>query len=724
MSCSQVGYFVKKSSCISCAEERSSSCPQKTRIEVASTTSELNQVIFITFSPSFIDQLSESALSTITAESLLKNHFNLSYKEKGGKEVQLTIVNSSLVHTKTSAESISTLRITFLQKLRKGEVESIRVKVINPWLSEAGGSNLPVVYVKKDWEQEIRITEKVKSDEEKDIERGEHIGSALSIGISLIAAMTLSMRALIGGAKGSVIYLIRFFNILDIVSNLEKINVKFGSKIKIAFRFIESLSLPEIPLLRSLSPLQDAEPHEPDSSAYQIIPRGSRAKMTGENGQVLLASGQNFVFSILVILLWVLMSILASCISNKSKVLKCVSFIYQTLIGLMFFDFQMISVTEVAFFDYNRIRVLDFKFTYSLILSVFNLVLILIEFLKAIILINERRRRIKESKSGEVENKRTDTLNEEEEKKRLNYNPNDEMIIEKYTESLAEGQQEGVLLFLNGDIRFFVIQVVIASLQHLNRSQSAIVLAINGGYLIYFIRVLLRERVFATKILLVKEIAQEVSIMVLISTITIFSFTEHTDFHGSNTYKAMELLAIFSIIGVCGAEFIILIKDILMTLKSCCKRSSKNKQKNEVISKYGVFEMGNQEEKGLKDKKEQKKVENQTTNHKVLFEKASKKEKEFNLNNNNKIHGSDLSLNHRNNKIGEYNPMDLFKREDRGGPQQNRETQNLNKNINITVQKKRKRKVNKTFKGFKSKNNKKRVFKGATSKNDEWNFEE
>ena len=229
--------------------------------------------------------------------------------------------------------------------MRFGKVESIKVKIIDPWLYLPQPSNPDqrVVYVEDGWDQDVVVEKKNKSEEEKRTETVKKYGSATSIGIFILGLLAIALRTISGEVKNIFVYLIRLFNILEIVSNMGKINVSFGSKIKIAFKFIESLSLPEIPLLGKLSPIQDSEPEDVDASAYQIIPKGSRAKMTQENGQVLLASGQNFMLSLLIVIFWVLMTLLEFCMSNRSKFLQTISFLYQILIGLMFFEFQMIS---------------------------------------------------------------------------------------------------------------------------------------------------------------------------------------------------------------------------------------------------------------------------------------------------------------------------------------------------------------------------------------------
>ena len=407
------------------------------------------------------------------------------------------------------------------------------------------------------------------------------------------------------------------------------------------------------------------------------------------------------------------------------------------MIGLMFFDFQMISVAEIAFFDYNRIRSFQSKFILSLFLSMIMLSLILFEFLKGLVLIYKKSKEIETSNSLKREEKK-DVLDQEEQvrdgedsEEEAGESPNNQMILEKYTEVIdmsIGGPLAAKMVFIVGDIRFFVVQVVISSLQHLNRTQSSIVLSINGCYLIYFIRVLFGGKVFSSKLMLVKEIAQEVSIMVLISTITVFSFTEKSDFNSSKTYKAMEFLAIFSIIGVCAGEFVILLTDLFTTLRASCKRKPKKKiERKEIIDKVGVFELDSPEEDELKNSKKLNKKRSRINSNLALFGKGSKKSRISSTGDCRKEwFESEQSLQKQKNQRerNERDRLELFK----GGEffKTGRVKQNydkvgeggLNRQINITVQKKAKKRVNRTRKGFGKQKNVK------YSQNDQWNFEE
>ena len=120
-----------------------------------------------------------------------------------------------------------------------------------------------------------------------------------------------------------------------------------------------------------------------------------------------------------------------------------------------------------------------------------------------------------------------------------------------------------------------MIQLVIASLQLLNRTQAAVVLLIDICFFIYFIRIVCSKTVFSSKFILTKVFVQECCIMMALITITLFSFTEKTDFSSSPLYSLIEIVTILSIIGAAGADFLVVLVELFEEIKSWCRKSKK-----------------------------------------------------------------------------------------------------------------------------------------------------
>ena len=359
-------------------------------------------------------------------------------------------------------------------------------------------------------------------------------------------------------------YFIKFFNIIDIMSNLDSLNVEFGPRFSLVMKFIENLKVLELDFLVRMSPLHDSNFDSPDVDAYQITTRGTRGKMTGSNEDVFIINGANFAISMMIIGVWVLRRILRVCLDESNGIISLLSFVYQTLIGVMFFDFQMISSTEIAFFDYSRLFSSQSKYLGSLLLSVVILILILDDFFEGFCLIEEKMK---------IEEK----IEKVEKSERLS--TNDEIVLDKYTEGInmeSEGTHNYLGLILN--LRFFIIQIAISALQLLNRTQAMVVFMINLTYFVFFIRIVCSSTLFTSKLMLIKEYFQEGCILLVLVTITIFSFTEKSSFSTSTGYMILEIMAAGSIIGAAGSELVMILSALCESLTECLKT------KKEVVS--------------------------------------------------------------------------------------------------------------------------------------------
>ena len=547
LSCSDPGYFLKSDgSCSSCAAEDSSQCPTSTKITVPSTIEEKTQRITLIFSPSLTSSLPSDF--ELTAEILLDKYLTLKFKRKAeSTSTALTIQKKTLTHETAS----TTLIIEFLEKMRSSDTEHISLEVKDPWLykpAPTGQGNGMVVYFKQQ-RLLMTITEIQEIGEQKDQRQAAQVAQAstAAIGASATAAST---TAAFSGSSSFFAYLAKFFSSMDILSNLASINVEFGSRFKLIMSFIENLKIPEFEFVAKLSPIKDSGVDDPDVDSFRLKPRGTRGKMTKENEQVFIMSGQNFVVGLSLIVFWSVLQLLGMCLNKSGKVIGVLAFTYQILIGMVFYDFQMICSTEVAFFNYSRIRQESAKYLFSLMLSVFILVLIIRDFFQAYSVI--RRRLLK---------------------KDIKLFTNERMVLERYTEGVNMNYT-GIhnYIILIGNMRFFLIQIIISSLQLLNRTQALLVMIINLCFFVFFINVVCSSLALSSTLMLAKECIKEGCIMVVLLTITLFSFTEKSGFSSSVYYQVIEILAVVSMIGAAGSEFIILCSSIIGSLTTLCLR--------------------------------------------------------------------------------------------------------------------------------------------------------
>ena len=539
----------------------SSECPQETKITIPNVIEELTQNITISFSPSLTASLPSSFF--ISAEDLVQKHLSLNFKRKGEPEKPLTILKSTL----TDDTDSSNLVIQFLEKMRSSNTESISISVKEAWIyspSADGQASSRPVYFKQNKKVSGEVTEKRETAQERDEKNAAQIGRYVRTSILGIVAATSLTVGFIGSAT-FLAYFVKFFNIVDILSNIAKINVELGPRFTLVMSFIDSLKIPEISFIANLSPIQDSHFDEPDVDAYKSIPRGTRGKITESNEDVFIIAGQNFAVSIVIILLWCLGRLLELCLTDGSKIIGFFSFAYQLMIDLFFFDYQMICASEISFFNYNKIRERQGKFVQSILISMFILVLVLREFSAAF-----------ESIREEIQKKRVGDKKEKELSKA------NQLTLEIYTEGVnLDQKQKGSTIHLYllwiGNLRFFIIQLIISALQLLSRSQALFVLVVNLSYFIFFLKTTFTSKVFSSKLMLVKESIQETCIMVVLAALTIFSFTEKSAFSSSSLFEIIEILAVVSILGASGSEFVMLCQSILESFKSCFSRKKKKK---------------------------------------------------------------------------------------------------------------------------------------------------
>ena len=549
-----MGDFLDTGSCKSCAENDSPDCPSPIKISVEGELEEIKQTTTIRFSPSL--KLSLPADSNLSAEQLIQKYFKFSYKRKNGSEEGLTVLKGELVHD----ENGSSLKITFLEKMRVSNTELLKVTVKDPWLfrSSPEEAQQRVAYFKK-LDYEVKIITKKLTLEEKQLESVEKTSKAIGTSFSFSILIALAITAC-RGSRSSAVYLIRFFNILDILSNLAKTNVKLGHKIDLVIEFIENLKFPELKFLAKPSPLDDSSFDGEDVNAYQIHPRGSRGKITeGGNPDMFIANGQNFLFSSTIIVLWGLLALLGPCLSKQNRILNFLGFWYQFWIGAMFFDYQMISVTEIAMFDFSTLRKASPKFTLSLALSITTLTLIVIEYHKGLKKIKNHGKQITEQKID------IDSLDLSE---------NEKFILEKFTEGLELKSNDNHLFLIWVDnLRCFALQVFVATLQLLNRTQAVLILMVNLAYFIFYLRFIIKEKEgYNSGAVKFRFVTQEWCIMIFILTITLFSFTENSGFSSSMVYRIIELVTVVGIIVACSAEFMAMVASFYSDLTGCCKK--------------------------------------------------------------------------------------------------------------------------------------------------------
>ena len=681
LSCSDSRYFAKDLVCVSCAVDDDPSCPKETTVEIPKDLEEQTRNLTITFKPSLKSQLPEDF--ELSADTLLEKHFELKIDAADSRQIALTFVEKNLTHTETGSE----LFIKFLEKLRVKKVKSVSIRVPDPWIFQtpADDPEPKVVYIKSKGPKQVEIVEKELDASEAAAGAAAAAGKAAASAMAGLATIVISVvQAVTGGSYTPIILMVQFFGVLELVSNIANINVELGPRIKTLLAFTENIKIPEFGILKRLSPLDDRDEEGADANAYQLRLRGTRGKMTGSNEDIFIASGQNFIYSIMVVVFWAVKGVMECTMSYNNRYLAVASAVYQTLMGLVFFDFQLICANEISMFDYSKIRQTPWRFVLSMLLSMLTMVQIVYEYHQAMVIIKrsgdqiqadldreeeeaerkkkeeraKRRQKIidklvakKRAKNGglrnekkveEIEEKETgkgpkdvpegknedkskniikndenepkndqnqepkklDSKTEKDEKKEEKVQPmarvvpNHRLIFQKYTEAIiyTEKKYKGTnYLMVYDSIRFFIIQIIIGTLQLLSRTQAALALLVNFVYYIYFIKTIATNSVFKSKFIAIKTIFQESCMLIVMATMTLFTFTQNTKFVKSPIYSTIEIFTLLGILGAAGAEFLVLASELLGSIKDWCKKDDLGEidsaRLNKVLPK-GVLDGG------------------------------------------------------------------------------------------------------------------------------------
>ena len=552
--------------CRSCTEKEESTCPGPVSI-FAPNLQELRQNITFIFNPS----LNDSRIPTfqISAEEMIEKHLSFKFKRNGKNEQPLTILDKKLTHSSQGSQ----LLVSFLQKMRITNTEYVLLAIEEPWLFRPLSSEEPQVlkyFIKKDYRISI-VSQDGQSEREKTIEQTLSAFRITRMILGIIASVSIVIAGC-SGLMGPLVHLIRFLNIVEIISNLEKININFGARIESVIEFIEKLKIPEFGTLSRLSPIQDYSFKGADVNAYLLNTRGSRGKITTSNGELLIASGQSFIVGVLIIGFWSLSSILSCFLNKKSKVLRVLSFIYQTLLAFVFFDYQLICLAEIALFDYSKIRKTKFSFLLSLMMSYVLMLLMAREFFRGFDLVRKHLNGVnprKKSKSEGVEHTEAD-----------------KQLLDKCSRTINFLDPGAHIYYsLIDKLRFSAIQLAIVSLQLLNRTQALIVLIANSAFFFYFVVLACRVEIFKARYLMDKTILQECCILMTLVTITLFSFTETSRFSSSSIFKVFELATVGCIIATVLSELGVMLVGAYLQLSEIIKKTKRKGSKSDSSPK-------------------------------------------------------------------------------------------------------------------------------------------
>ena len=235
-------------------------------------------------------------------------------------------------------------------------------------------------------------------------------------------------------------------------------------------------------------------------------------------------------------------------------------------------------------FDYSRLRNTELKYLVSLAMSYFLLILMGFDLLRGFNLLRNHNFQLKTSK--------------ENEEKEPRMTESDKQLFEKYSETINMTVSGNHRYFsLVDSLRFSAIQLAIVSLQLLNRTQALIILIVDILFFCYFVALACRVDIFKKDYMMDKTVIQECCILIFLVAVTLFSFTEDSEFSSSTTYTVIEIAAVVSIIVAAGFELGMGIFATYAQFSRFLRRSKRRKSKK--IHPYKkVYVSRREEERG------------------------------------------------------------------------------------------------------------------------------
>ena len=361
----------------------------------------LLQIIFSVEFPENGNKIFKNLKNSFEFKILTKKAKNSNKNESQSHLIELQDSNTNLISLKHSNMSYSALIINIdLESAKTVEIETTSSPY--PYIPEKPSDTDTPLYLTPNQSKRLNIPSE-DTEADKTNVADPRVAKATRAGIIAAsgASVGLSMVNQVGGCgPSSLNYLIHFFNILEILTNLDSINVEFGPKLNQVLSFFNGIKFPKIKVLADLSVFRESEradeAGDDDLDAFQRWSRASRAKLVRSNSDLFMASGQNMVISLTIISLFVFVYALELCLNRKNCFLVVLSFLKQVIIGILFFDYQVISMKELALFDTKRVHELPKKVLFSLFLSVSILVILVKEFITALILVNKTVRYLNE----------------------------------------------------------------------------------------------------------------------------------------------------------------------------------------------------------------------------------------------------------------------------------------------------------------------------------------
>lgn len=559
-------YYLNNSECLDCSigEGSPNSCPKDVSFRLMNTSiTEKSHEIVIEFDRNLEKELKDEEIKKINFTGIfnLKKYSN---QHRNYEEIKIT----------KNFYSEGKLTLFFEEYLLHRNNPNLTIETIYPFNKFYNSSDSPflqeqpltILYFKiKSLKIDVKAIDKFENytEEERAFEEKKNEAKeAAKLPKKVVPPTGLIVSIVASLAGSSYAFIFKFFQILEVLSNFSKINVSLGKNLEILLVFLNEIEFMEFDKIIGLSPIKDKEDSgeiNEDRDLYLKSTRGIRGKIPESNKDIFIFFGQNYFLIMTLLVTWGLSFFIYFNSNIDTKLSKFIITVYRIILGFFYFDFQIITIAEVAIRQPMKDQRGHLRSSYYA--SMIFLVILILDIMRGSFILE--RKKGKEDKSIRYE---------------------DKLILEYYTSGLCkEAIIRGEKYLIFEYVRFFIIQVLITTLQLYKTGQAFLIVVANLIFFIYFMKKVRKGKLFESKIFTIKYLTSEICILVVLINIFIASLFEDK-VKESTMFTALEILSIICIIVASLFEFVEAVRmSIIMVVKLVKKyKKSKVKQKNKV----------------------------------------------------------------------------------------------------------------------------------------------
>jgi hypothetical protein len=462
------------------------------------------------------------------------------------------------------SENKRILKIEFSDGLNSFTTPVISVMPATPLLYSSDSTPTPqtLIYILN-----TTTTIKVKKQEnlnkieiQKHKEKIKNYAKIANIGVVSTLGTASVTSSILTSSPKPLFSMIRFFQIIGIFSKFSKINTNFGKNLNFFFYLISEIRFPHFEFLEWIKVVPS------EGEQYLKYRKSDRGKITQQNEEIFIISGQFFLVVLIFFLTFLASKIFCLFFDKKWKIAKMTILASWYILDYFVYDFWMVSVSELTNRALFAKQPVVLKI--SLMFSFFVFQLILMDVVKGVNILEKRM------------SKRTRA------KMEANIRLENSLLVKKYNQDFSENAKEKFpYMLVQGRIRFFAIILVISSLPMLKIAQVTTILVINLAYFRLFLKKLFSgEKIFVHKLTRLKSLASESTIMAIILLIWLIVILENSKNFKEKISNFLQILAIFFMTILGFLEIVETINYIMTHVKHyMAKRKEKLKNKGKIV---------------------------------------------------------------------------------------------------------------------------------------------